>query len=229
MKPNEWVPILHMAARTKESSLVQFLIKSGANLNLLPDAEAEQLEPLLFICDEIYFKYFVEHGCQVKSEHKGVNILRRLRCADIRRLTLLVKTRILTVQDILSAGDTVLYSLTAMKDYLTYAFNIRQNLINLTEELNQVISKFMKSITQLLAWGASVNSEAQKFAVNHYLYEFLALPAFTTELPVPYHEFMDKLTVAMLRPLLNDARYEKTCRVLHQSPCAELYASARDI
>jgi hypothetical protein len=238
LKANEWVPVLHMAARSsRRQALVKFLIKSGANLNLLPDAEPELVEPLLFICDEMYFKYFVEHGynLNMKDARKlRINIQRRLRCADIRRLRLLVKVKQLEINDIIGGEmDVVLYCLTSMKDYLTYAFNIRQNIVNLTEELQEVTGKFLDCIKQLLDWGATVSKEAAEFAVNYYLYEFLSLPAFKVKLQnfaeVPYHEHLDKLTVAMLRPLLNDARYEKTCLSLGQKPCEELFISARSM
>jgi hypothetical protein len=74
---------------------------------------------------------------------------------------------------------------------------------------------------------APVTENAVAFAVKYYMYEFLELPNFKVKVkintPVPYHEHMDKLMVAMLRPLLNDARYEKTCKVAQQKPRDELW------
>jgi len=234
MRPNEWVPLLHIFCRSaKFQNIVKFLIKSGVKINLMPDANKEQLEPLLFICDEIYFKYLFEHGCRLPNTAQEGNIKRRLRCADAKRLRLLVKVKQLKIQDIIS-GDPILYCFTSMKEYLEYAFNIRTNITNLTEELNSVIAKFTICIEQLIEWGAPVTEEAVKFAVNFYLYEFLSLPAFKLKAStytgsVPYHEFMDKLQVAMLRPLLNDSRYEKTCKITGQQTCKELWTSAKDI
>lgn len=231
LKLNEWVPLLHLCCRTgRFQTVVKFLIRSGANINLLPDADLEQMEPLLFICDEIYFKFLIEHGCRISTESNSVacNIMRRLRCADIKRLRLLVKVKQITVADIIeSTEDPILYCLTSMKDYLTYAFNIRTNIENLTQELNTVIIKFLTCVTQLLEMKAPVTEKAVAFAVNYYMYEFLELPNFLVDVkitaPVPYHEHMDKLMVAMLRPLLNDARYEKTCKIAQQKPRDELW------
>ena len=223
-KANEWVPILNLLSKTDKHQLaVKFLIKAGVNINLVPDAEPEQQEPLLFTCDAVYFKFFNEHGATLTGD-MGNNIKRRLRCADINRLKLLIKTGHLNVETVKSSDpDPILLTLTSMKDYLTYAFNVRQNLTNLTEELKVTIDKFLPCIVKLVEWGCPVTDDAIKFCIIYYLYEFLpVLCKDATGAPV-YHEYMDKLTVAMLRPLLNDSRYEKTCRHLNIEPCKELY------
>jgi hypothetical protein len=229
-RSNEWVPLLHLCCRhTKYQSVVKFLLKSGADINLLSDADHQQMEPLLFGCDEIYFKYLVNNGCILAGGDQKLNIKRRLRCSDIKRLRQLVKVKQINISDVLSSDtDPVLYCLTSMKDYLIYAFNIRtgsNSNLNLTAELNETIAKFLSCVVQLLEWGASVTKEADSFAINHYMFEFLSLPGFSRTGVVPYHEHMDGLKVAMLRPLLNDARYEKTCLLVNQKPCEDLWIS----
>ncbi len=230
-RANEWVPLLHLCCRRpKYQSLVKFLLKSGADINLLPDADYQHLEPLLFGCDEIYFKYLIDHGCKLAGGDQKLNIKRRLRCADIKRLRQLVKAKQINIKDVvLSDEDPVLYCLTSMKDYLIYAFNIRAGSagsnLNLTTELNETIAKFLSCVAQLIEWDAPVTQESADFSINHYMFEFLLLPGFNRNIAVPYHEHMDSLKVAMLRPLLNDARYEKTCLIVKQKPCEELWVS----
>ena len=228
LRANEWVPILSLLARTDKHQLaVKFLVKSGVNINLVPDADPEQQEPLLFTCDMTYFKFFNEHGAKITGS-LDANIKRKLRCADIKRVKLLIKTGHLTVSSVVNADtDPILYTLTSMKDYLTYAFNIRQNLTNLTEELDSTVIKFLVCVEQLVAWGCPVSQNAVNFCIDYYLHEFLSIKAFNAlkfqTVNPEYHEYKDKLVVAMLRPLLNDSRYEKTCRVLNVTPNRELY------
>ncbi len=171
----------------------------------------------------------MEHGCRIPANLSANMIKRKFRSADIKRLKLLVKTGQLTVNTVLSVDpDPILYCLSAMKDYLMYAFNIRKDITNLSTELNSVISKFMVCVHQLLEWGATVTSDTAKFCVEYYLYEFATLLPIKTVImqavePPVYHEYKDKLMVAILRPLLNDARYERMCLVMKQEPSKEVY------
>jgi hypothetical protein len=110
-----------------------------------------------------------------------------------------------------------------MKDYLKYAFNVRQNISNLTEELDSTVQKFLECAVKLVEWGCPVSDDAVKCCVDYYLHEFIAALKIKTCLIPEYHEYKDRLTVAILRPLINDARYEKTCYCLNVEPCGELY------
>ena len=231
-RPNEWIPIIHVCCHNvKYQEVVKFLIKNGANLHLLPDADPDVIEPLLFSCDLLYFKYLHDAGCRIPSSNQSHNIKRKLRCADIKRLKLMVKLKMLTVNDVLSAvEDPILYGLKSMKEYLVYAFNLRKG-VNIQEELSSTIDKFKLCINHLLSWHAPVTHEAVVFCIDYYLFEILSLPGFNDKAdkvtPVIYHEHKDSLTVAILRPLLNDARYEKTCNLLNVTPDSELYARVK--
>jgi hypothetical protein len=131
-----------------------------------------------------------------------------------------------------------------MKEYLVYAFNIRKGVPSLQIELTNTIEKFMQCIVYLLKWNIPISQDTVNYCIEFYIYEVLNLPELKlklnlnsklklnskskSDLPSPiYHEHKDSLTVAMLRPLLNDARYEKTCMALNVKPNSELYALCR--
>jgi hypothetical protein len=227
---NEWVPLLHICCHNaKYQDAVKFLIKNGADLHQLPDADADVCEPLLFSCDLLYFRYLHDSGCTVLKGDQSHNIKRKLRCADIKRLKIMLKLKLLTVTDILTAvDDPILYCIKSMKDYLVYAFNIRKGLYNLQEELVSTVDKFTFCVGHLIKLGAPVTVDAVDFCTEYYLYEILELFKITLKgkfksSAVIYHEYKDSLMVAILRPLLNDARYEKTCFMLGVKPDNQLY------
>ena len=239
LRPNEWIPLIHACCHSsKYQDAVKFLIKNGANLHLLPDAEPEVIEPLLFSCDMLYFKFLYDAGCRIPTTDQSHNIKRRLRCADVKRLNIMLKLKIMSINDILTATeDPILYCLKSMKEYLVYAFNIRKGVPSLQIELTNTIEKFMQCIVYLLKWNAPVSQDTVNYCIEFYIYEVLNLPELKLKLKLKnlnlnlnaplYHEYKDSLTVAMLRPLLNDARYEKTCIALDVKPNSELYALCR--
>ncbi len=237
LRPNEWIPLIHAVCHSaKYQDAVKFLIKKGANLHLLPDADADVSEPLLFSCDLLYFKFLYDAGCRIPATNQSHNIKRKLRSADIKRLKIMLKLNLLTIKDVLTATeDPILYCLKSMKEYFVYAFNIRKGVPNLQLELTTTMEKLIHCITYLLKWNAPVTDDTVKYCVDFYMYEVLNLPEVKAKIGmhgsgaggVIYHEHKDSLTVAILRPLLNDARYEKTCMALGIKPDQELYAPCR--
>jgi hypothetical protein len=232
LKINEWVPLLYLAcSNSKYVDLVKYLIKSNVNIHAMPDSD--DIEHILYTCDGLYLKFLYDKGCRPDNGNTVKNIKRRLRKADIKRLVSLIKLNVITCEDIYSTEDPVLYCLKSMTDYFKYAFNVRKDLVNFTAELNEVIEKFLRCVNQLILWKCEITDEACIYAGKYYMFEFLKFDAFKTQINfenvVKYHEHMDKLEVAMLRPLLNDARYEKTCKALNIIPAKDLYLKMSEI
>ena len=95
--------------------------------------------------------------------------------------------------------------------------------INLTIETDNVIQKFLKVVQFLIKYKAPITKQTVKFCIDHYLYEIIPLLGhdYITE-PI-YHTQMDSTLVAVIRPLLNDNRYVKTCTVTGHKPDPDVF------
>ena len=226
-KDNVWVPMIyHLCKYDKYKEVLKFLTRQRVNFLLPPDGEMS--ENILFNCNSVYLKFLYDRGCRVLKRDLNYSILKRLKCADVRRLESLIKLNVITAGDVIGADkDPILTCLESLKAYVSYVFNFKQDITNLTAELNAAVKKFLSSTELLIIWGAKVTEAACNFACEHYLHEFLSLFIMYKLMPftlIPvYHEQMDRLNVAMLRPMLNDNRYEKTCFVLNLKPKEEVY------
>lgn len=237
VKKGEWVPLIYFfSLNNKYQDVVKYLLVHKANPLNHPDGD--DVEPLLFACHDIYLKHYLSRGCSVTCGNGDIcnNIMRRLRCGDWQRLHVLRKHNIITGENIShfieTQNDVILHCLNAMKEYLIYVYNIKKSVTDKTIETTNTISKFITVTKMLLSWGVKVNDNVVDFCTDFYLYEFLRLPLFMNvikarhdDLTKPvYHEHKDGLRVALLRPLLNDYRYEQTCDAHNVKPDDEIYA-----
>ena len=226
-KDDVWVPIIyHLCKYEKYQDVIKFLSKKKLNFALPPDGEMS--ENIFFYCHGSYLKFLYDKGCRVLKRDLNYSIIKRLKCADVKRLETLIKLNVITCKQVIEADSDVIFSsLEWLKAYVTYVFNFKKDITNLTAELNCAITKFLVSVESLIEWGAPVTEKTCNFACENYLHEFLALfikyKAMTFKLRPVYHERMDKIQVAMLRPMLNDRRYEQTCKVLNLKVNEEVY------
>ena len=233
-KKNEWIPLIYQCCRTdKYPEVVKYLVKAGANTSLSPDGDNS--ENLLLVCHGNYIKFLYDRGLRIPAACISTGIIHRLHCADAKRLKALLRLKLCNKEQIITAcNDPIYFCLKAMKDYLVYVFNMKSSSsVPKTTELHQTLDKYKDCIQSLIAWGAIISEEALSFCIKYYLYEFLELPGFKERPGGPpgptYHEQMEALEVAILRPLLNDFRYERTCRVLNVVPNKELFFLPIDI
>lgn len=230
-----YVPLVYLfSLSNKYANIVKYLLECRANPLLNPDSEDHtKIDNILFVCNSLYFKHISDRMnmntvcCSVHS------IQRRLAAGDWRRLKALESIGYIKpadIQEAVKSGDLLLHSLTAMKEYLMYCYNIRKDVLDKTEITQETIAKFVKVASLLIRWGCLVSKDTIELCIMYYLYEFLELPIFTINLssyhPPVYHEKMDPLVVAMYRPLLNDRRYRKTCDVMKCQPDRDLFVKA---
>ena len=227
-----WVPVIYYCSIIKDCpSMVRILIKSNANVNLLPDSENFIYLP--FVCQSLYLKTI---GCKTinkpypRSKILDHSINSRLNIADIRRITYLFSLNLLNEQIMTSFitdnPTIILDKLKIMIKYLTFCYTVKaQNDLdfNLTEETNNTVVKFGKMVEFLQFYGAKPSTEVVDYCIDHYLFELIPLfKQFEMKEPM-YHTQMDTTEVAVLRPLLNDFRYVQTCKATGYEPDEDVF------
>ncbi len=221
---NLWVPLVFMCMRFKErQGLVKYLLKHGANVKLQPDG----VDNILITCHSCYLQYLTKAGCTLSNI--DTYIMRQLRGGSVCRLQQLIKLGILHVSDIdkfMGDHPNIMQELAeTMVKYLFYAFNLKTNVENKKDELNRTIDMTRESLKFVISSGAVLHKEYVTYCASYYLHEFLE--DIDTDMKyacvVPYHPHMPGEVVSMLRPLLNDYRYVKTCETCRVKPEEDVY------
>ena len=223
-----WMPLVHLAMCFNRPELVKYLLKDGANVCKLADTTDPCLS-IYFICNQLYLKYLVQKGCPF-PEIISETIVKQLTSGAVKRLQHLEKLGLLTkahYQTLLTDNDIPLKLVTTLVNYLFYAFNIKKHVTNKTDDMEKNIALMKESLQFIVDKGAPISHEFLKYCCEHYLWEYLLIykSNLTPQLIPVYHMEMDGKVVALLRPLLNDKRYENLCQVLSVKPVAELYTS----
>lgn len=218
-KSDIWIPLIQFfCTYSNYKDVVRYLLYHGADPKKLPDAPTEEIMTILFTCHICYLPSLIKLNCNCETNQ--INCIRRsLVACEWQRLQYLKgQGKIDSSLFIKESPDIIYEILNAMKQYLVYCYNVRQDIVDKTQFTDDTICNFIKVIKLLLSWGAIPTTRDINYCIEYYLYEFLSLPSFKlkiqsqrqTQRPVP-HEDKDPLLVAMHRPLLNDGRYTETC------------------
>jgi hypothetical protein len=213
-----WLPLIHLAMQYDSlQDFVKFLLKAKANPKLHPDGAGAP--SILLTCAPIYLDYLSKAGCALSPSA----IIQQLRSGSVDRLELLHKLGHISDADVttlLERGDVPYELVQVCTKYLFYAYNIRTDITDKAQITRETLERLGKSLQYCWAHGAVVTDAYVTHCVEYYLHEFLP---HGTNTVVPYHSYMDAVKVAHWRPLLNDLRYETTCRVCSQTPDPDLY------
>ena len=233
-----FVPIIYQSTCSpKYESVFIYLINHGANPNLLPDADC--VNDILFVCHEKYLKTLIKLKCQLQPTEVHRQILAKLRYGDIRRLKLLIKYRVLKLEQIseLTKSDELAFDIISglieqvmhicvncgekpaidcvlKRHYDTLEFMIKHGLkITVTSQRKRVHTLHEPSAT-----AGSVS--LIQYATDYYLADIVSLLLKNGCSPVPviFHEKMDPQLVAILRHLYNDRNYARLCEMGSPSP-----------
>jgi len=242
-KKGTWIPLFYCCATSQNTEpIMNYLIGKKVNPKKLPDAEPEDIEPLIFVCKDEYLKYLVNYGLTIDKSTKGNDIIKCLKYGKYERLTQLVSMGIINVNDIISNCTTIIDILDIAIKYLNYsytAYNIavsNDKPITWTpkERTNSTMSQYAMIIDYIFSLGSVKNflsKDTIEYCCKYYLHEILTViknnisESKWSKLKkdiVPVYNTIGPL-VALMRPLLNDKRYELTCKVLEISPVQEIY------
>lgn len=231
LKPNSWVPPLYYCCTRKGTEeMVKVLLNAKADPDQQPDSDVCDLLP--FVCDRIYLKTL---GSKSKSKSKlqrgpalDRSISHRLNVADTLRLEHLVQVGLLSREIIKSYvidhPNIIEDKLKVMIQYLTYYYNIDQNPDRqLAQTTCTTLARFRSLVQYLISYGASVTKGTIDLCVDYYLYEIIdEIKDMVWPEPI-YHTQMDSTKVAMMRPLLNDDRYVRTCYLTGYTPDPDVF------
>lgn len=225
-----WTPLIYLLCTERENAtLMKYCLTHGVNLKLLPDGEVEYLP---YICNSLYLKTLAKLA-RFKVHHPS--ILRRVTRGDGIRISQLLQLGLLTDENIAefimneeaNEGGIIYNSLKVMLNYLLYVYNMQKGEFNKTKVTEATVDKYRQTIIFLLKHGAKPTQEVWKLCVDYYLFEIIPALNRDSLVDVKYHTQLNMTTVALYRPLLNDYRYEMTCKVLGVIPDPELYQKVK--
>jgi hypothetical protein len=237
-KGHIWIPVVYYCCLdARKAPMVKKLLSGGCDIDKLPDGDKYDYLP--FVCNSLFLttiSSLTKHHPYKSDPILTNSIDSRINCGDSNRLTYLLNLGLLNQQTIIDYindnGDIILNKLQRMIKYLTYCYTVRgqsaqgQGIgvgesINLKQETISVINKFATTFEFLIQYGAPCTEEACNFCIDHYLHELTFMTNYTV-MPV-YHTQKNSTTAAILRPLLNDMRYVKTCALCKVEPDKDVY------
>lgn len=220
-KSDLFVPLIY---KTLEHSQLHefsvYLLKRGANFKLEPDGEEGSYTDLLFTCHARYVPWLVRKGAKISHPETGIK--RCLLLGNWERLEVLVSSGQVE-RDSIRYDDELPYQMikTAVH-YLTFFYTqaIKHESTggeppSLKAETDKTVGKYSKTFE--LFPPERVTPELIQLCVDYYLYEILAVLHVTSSPNPPVYNQKGTIT-AVIRPLLNDARYERTCQQLGVKP-----------
>jgi hypothetical protein len=227
-RPGVWVPLLYQAFQDKRMmGLIKVLINRGGKVNKLPDGD-DEAPPLIFVCDAMYIDYLYKQGL------RGTGLTPIYQCflygkyEHLKKLTGLAVIAPADIEKVQAAYPDLLYSMldTGVK-YLTYYYGAQvkkgDENANLKKCTDDIIARYVGCLDFLDL--STIDQKVVDLCAKYYLYEILTRlrlnfkPGFTC--PVNYGDTGAK--EALLRPLLNDYRYEQTCKILKVRPDPVVY------
>ena len=237
LRENCYVPLIFYFSRSSEYELVMkyFLHKrSEINFSLQPDCDKP--ESLLFVAHSMYLQELIKAGAPIGTTKQITNsLMKKLLSCEWKRIRMLEKNSMIKpkiTQSIIDKPGLMLKIIKSLRDFMLFRFSASEEELDKTKIVKETMEKLTSTVRFMMSYGQSPSKDVIQLCIDLYIVELLELPKFQkvykfwkSELnPVQYHEHMDSLTVAMLRPLLNDYRYERTCIALSVEPVEELYS-----
>ena len=238
VRQGTWVPLLYQCFQDHRlTSFTKLLLNRDGDPLLKPDAD--QYTPLIYICDELYLDFLVKKGLTVRSETKIADLYHCFLYAKSTRVKKLLRLGLLTLTDIQlmeqSYPDVPFAMLDTSIKYLTYYYGAQIKKANLAGTVEVPVN--LKKMTEdLITRYASIldylkgapSTTVLDLCVKYYLYEILTVyknRGYQVKGQPVYG--LGGATEALLRPLLNDHRYEQTCFTLNVSPDPCIYEAVK--
>jgi len=230
-KSGLWVPLLYQCLQDKRlTPLIKILLKKGGNVAKRPDGEAA---PLLFVCDDVYYDYLVKR-LPFDRTTIGPNLHYCFLYGKCLRIEKMLDSGVLTKADLeicrKAYPDLAFEMIDTCVKYLTYYYGAQIKKgdpdVNLKQCTMETLEKYVNLCKFLKV--ECITPEAINLCVRYYLFELLQ--AFQTQGVIFSHGLCVKYAIggakeAVMRPLLNDYRYEQTCLLLQQEPEKSIYES----
>jgi hypothetical protein len=238
VRQGTWVPLLYQCLQDPRlTPFTKLLLNRGGDPLRKPDAE--EYTPLIFICDELYLDFLVKKGLTVRPETKIIDVYHCFLYAKYARVKKLVRLGLLTPADILlmeqTYPDVQVEMLNTGIKYLTYYYGAQikkatlagttEGPLNLKKTTEEIIARYARIMDYLKG---PPSTTVLDLCVKYYLYEILTLykaRGFVIDGKPNYG--LGGATEALLRPLLNDHRYEQTCFTLNVSPDPCIYEAVK--
>lgn len=204
-----YVPLIYKCMLDNRfQKVTKYLIKRGANVNLLPDSD--KITELFFVCSRHYLNYLKNNGCilQLPLNETIIQIRERILQGDIKRIYDLEYLKVLDTNVILRALKEEIIG-----DLLVNLLNKVAVVCNTTNEKDHVdalLKSYKDTIKFLLNNGHNVSNTQMQSVVNMYLVDI----AKTIKEHYPErnwdfvclvkHKDMNRLKTAYMRQLFND-------------------------
>lgn len=226
------IPLIYLLCQHSDyHPVVKYMMKRRCNVNL----NTEPFEPLLLATHSLYLQHLLKRKATFPVKNRQKWLVHKLVGGGWKRISLLLNHGIVSSEEISSAvamkDVDVLYQ-TLVRDKKRLMVSLMQSLHTTTPraQVEDMVHQWLALYRFLFAHGYVPSVQCIEFCVEMYIFELLQLDAFVVPEGVKpvYHEHKSKaLEVSLLRPLLNDYRYEQTCKVLQLEPHPEVYAKFR--
>lgn len=217
-----YVPLIYKCMLDNRfQKVTKYLIKRGANVNLLPDSD--KITELFFVCSRHYLNYLKNNGCilQLPLNETIIQIRERILQGDIKRIYDLEYLKVLDTNVILRALKEEI-----LGDLLVNLLNKVAVVCNTTNEKDQVdalLKSYKDTIKFLLNNGHDVSNTQMQSVVNMYLVDI----AKTIKDHYPErnwdfvclikHKDMNRLKTAYMRQLFNDYNQSRLIELFNNS------------
>ena len=217
-----YVPLIYKCMLDNRfQKVTKYLIKRGANVNLLPDSD--KITELFFVCSRHYLNYLKNNGCilQLPLNETIIQIRERILQGDIKRIYDLEYLKVLDTNVILRALKEEI-----LGDLLVNLLNKVAVVCNTTNEKDQVdalLKSYKDTIKFLLNNGHDVSNTQMQSVVNMYLVDI----AKTIKEHYPErnwdfvclikHKDMNRLKTAYMRQLFNDYNQSRLIELFNNS------------
>ena len=228
-KSNVWVPLLYQCFQDKRlTPLIKILIKNGGNVAKQPDGDAP---PLLFVCDDIYFDYLVKRLPPFDQSVLEPNLYNCFLYGNHKRIVKMLENGLITKTDIKAVHkkqpDIAFQMMDTCVKYLTYYYGAQLKKGDPDANLKKCTTETLEKYVNLCEFIPVdyINANVIDLCIRYYLFEILQAfqkKGFTLPtIPVKYG--IGGTKEAIMRPLVNDYRYEQTCLLLNQEPEKSIY------
>jgi hypothetical protein len=223
-KSKTFVPLIFKTLEHEQlHTFSLFLIKSGARIKAQPDGEPGDCMDLLFTCHSRYTAWLVKKG--VACKHPVNGIVKSLLIGGWDRLQELIRHGAISTEQIHAAyqqrPELPYQMIKTGIHYLTFFYTqaIKMEAAggvppSLKAETDKTIGKYSKTFE---LYRPAVTGELVQLCVDYYLYEILCALGITESPNAPVYNQKGTMS-SIMRPLLNDARYERTCIQLNTEP-----------
>jgi hypothetical protein len=230
-KSNTWVPLLYQCFQDKRlTALIKILINKGGNISKQPDGDAP---PLLFVCDDIYFDYLVKLKHLPPFEHSTIepNLYNCFLYGNYKRIVKMLKNNLITKTDIEMVhkkhSNLVFEMIDTCVKYLNYYYGAQIKKGDPDANLKKCTMETLEKYVNLCEFISVeyINIDVIELCTQYYLFEILqAFQNKGVHLPNIHVKYgIGGTKEALMRPLVNDYRYEQTCLLLKQEPEKSIY------